>query len=111
MRKFIRTTLVVLAIGCALAPPAMAGDINCSEMITNVIVHTNGLVYFSSSLTCQVVWCQLPGTGDTLSKGYAMLLAAQARGIPVGFGWSTIPDCSTQNVQFAMPDWLGTAGQ
>jgi hypothetical protein len=110
MRRSTRASLVTFAVGCAMALPAMAGDINCSEMITNVTVHVDGNVYFSSSLTCQTVWCQLPGTGDTLNRGYAMLLTAQAQGIPVGFGWSTIPNCNTQNVQFAMPDWLGTAG-
>ena len=93
---------LALAIGCAGAQ----ADVWCLETVTQVIMHSNGGVYFTTNATCPS-WCQLNwSTADAISKGYAMLLSANAQGKQVNFDWPSLSNCTTQNATYASPGAL-----
>jgi hypothetical protein len=96
--------LIVFALFASAGVAHATAD--CSETLTGVIMHSNGHVYFTTTGSCSGGWCELAWTGETLNKGYALLLAAQAQGKPVGMRWSALSSCSAQNSPFASPDFI-----
>ncbi len=106
IRKLSRAT-----IGAALAVAssfAFAGG-DCFEVVTHVVVHSSGNVYFTTDQTC-LNWCQV-NWGAGTKNGLAVLMAAQATGRKVEFSWPAIAGCNVQNVTYASPDYFSTAPQ
>lgn len=76
----------------------------CTERLTNLIVKTDGAVYFTTNSTCPN-WCQLNfSAGAAKSQGYAMLLAAMSTDRDVRFYWLNISSCSSINATNSSPD-------
>lgn len=98
--------VLATAILSASAPVTGWAAAGCAEIITAVVVHANGNIYFSTNGTCSVTWCQAPGTGAVQQNSYAMLLSALITAQPVYFSWPNIPDCSTQNIEDAQPTYM-----
>jgi len=68
--------------------------IGCTETVTNIIMHSDGVVYFQTDQTCGATWCSLSwSSADMINKAYAMLLSAQAQSKKVTFAWSNLPNC------------------
>jgi hypothetical protein len=81
--------------------------IGCTETVTNIIMHSDGAVYFQTDQTCGATWCSLSwSSADMINKAYAMLLSAQAQSKKITFAWSNLPNCSTGNALYASPDFL-----
>ena len=83
MIRKLATAATCLAL---LAATFDVGAADCTETITNLIVHSNGNVYFKTDQTCTNNWCQL-NWGAGTKNGYAALLEAQATGRKVWFTW------------------------
>lgn len=82
---------------------AQGAEIYCTETVTKVIAAYDGNIYFTTSSTCQS-WCEINwGSTDANNHAYAMLLAAQAEGASLTFGWGAISTCSSQNAAYASP--------
>lgn len=97
----LRSTLVAFLIGM-MTPPAWAA-VSCTETVTTVIVHTDGDIYFQTSVTCSQ-WCQASGTGTLLQNEYALLLTAYTTGAPVAFNWPNLTACTAGgNATYAEP--------
>jgi len=77
----------------------------CSENITNVILHVNGNVYFTTDKTCPSNWCQI-NWGTSSKSAYATLLAARVTAKPVSFYWPDLTDCTQINVVYASPNYF-----
>jgi hypothetical protein len=100
--------MLAAALLCANVLPSRA-DVLCSETIVHVIVHTDGIVYFSTNGACAVNWCSLQlSTPAANSAAYALLLSAQAQGIPVLLYWFNLTSCSQQNPVYTSPAYVST---
>ena len=98
--------VAVLTLACLSMQSANAG-VSCSETVTNVIVHSNGAVYFQTDKTCAGAWCQISFASESANKNaYAMLLTARATGKPLSFAWANISACTASNVVYASPDFI-----
>lgn len=53
-----RSLLAATALSLSFANAARAGVL-CTESVVNVILRTNGNIYFMSDKTCAGNWCQL----------------------------------------------------
>ena len=96
---------VALAIGSLGLNDAYA-DVTCTETVTNLFVHSNGNVYFTTSETCSS-WCEISfATSAANNQAYAMLLSAHFQGLPVIFDWPNLTSCSTLNAVYAIPGWV-----
>jgi hypothetical protein len=81
-------------------------DVVCTENITNLFVHSNGNVYFTTTATC-AGWCEISfATPAANNQAYAMLLTANAQGAPVTFDGPNLTSCPTQNQVYASPGWI-----
>ena len=101
---------VAVTTALALVSGTASAYIGCIEKVTSVIMHSDGLVYFATDHTCSAGWCQLAWTADATTKGYAMLLSAQAQGIAIYFAWDNLASCTTPNALYASPDFMAIAG-
>ena len=95
----------VLGMALALASGAAAAA-DCYETINNLIVHSNGNVYFKTDQSCTGAWCQLNWSATATKNGLATLMAAQAQGRKVLFTWPAITACTQQNATYASPDYI-----
>jgi D-alanyl-D-alanine carboxypeptidase len=84
----MRYLMFFLTIASAQASAAA----DCKEQIKDLVVHSNGNIYFSTNLTCPT-WCQLDmGSEKQTDRAYSMLLAARVKGEELMFRWgSSIP--------------------
>jgi hypothetical protein len=108
VRHAVGVVAVTAALG--LCSTAASAYIGCTEQVTNVIMHSDGAVYFTTNQTCSNGWCQLAWTADAAIKGYAMLLSAQAQGTPLTFAWDNLASCTSVNTVYASPDFMMLAG-
>lgn len=100
--------LAAMTLSLSLANAAQAGAL-CTESVVNVILHTNGKVYFMTDKTCSGNWCQLNLNGGDIStnkNAYAMLMTAMAMAKPINFQWDTVTDCTQQNPTYSSPAYL-----
>ena len=95
----------VLGVALALGGNA-ANATDCYEIITNLVVHSNGNVYFKTDQSCTGAWCQLNWTATAVKNGLATMMAAQAQGRRVLITWTAITSCTQQNVVYASPDYI-----
>ena len=103
--SLIKTLLLTGTLGMFSA--TAQAYIACTETVTNIIMHSDGIVYFQTDQTCGATWCSLSGSSaDMINKAYAMLLSAQAQGKKVTFAWENLPNCSTGNALYASPDFM-----
>lgn len=104
MKRIIACLAVVLS---STFGGAAYADVNCAESVTNLIVHSNGNIYFQTNLTCSSNWCQLNWSNSNLvNQGYAMLLSAQISGKAIVFDWPNIASCGVQNIIYASPSYM-----
>jgi hypothetical protein len=81
----------------------------CTESVINVIVHTNGNIYFMTDKTCSGNWCQLnlaAGNASVNKSAYAMLMTAMTTSKPISFQWDVISDCTQQNAIYTSPAYM-----
>jgi hypothetical protein len=101
---------VLLFVALMLMDADAYANVDCTENVVAVIVHSDGAVYFQTDQTCSGVWCQLNWTSaSSVNQAYAMLLAAKARGVPLIFDWATITSCAQFNVFAASPGYVADA--
>ncbi len=103
-RSFLAASAFCLSFGNIAHASAL-----CTESIVNVILHTNGNIYFMTDKTCSGNWCQLnlkAGDVPTNKNAYAMLLMAKAMSKPINFQWDTVTDCTQQNPVYASPAFM-----
>ena len=85
---------------------------NCPDKITDVVVHSNGNIYFNTQNVCSAHWCVLGtekwNTSDKIKAGLSILLAANAAKQDVVIEWDSadVPDCSTVVSDYATPGFL-----
>jgi hypothetical protein len=104
-----RAPLFSLAMILSLAAYAniSLADVYCSETVTGVVMHSNGNVYFTTSGTCALSWCEIAFvSADANNKAYALLLIALTTGKPVAIDWPNITGCTQQNVVYAVPGFI-----
>jgi hypothetical protein len=101
LREYLGSLALLLSFNTAQA-------VVCPEIITSVINHSDGAVYFTTNGTCAAGWCQLNGTGGASfqNQGYAMLLTAQSLGKVINFSWPNLQSCATPNPLYASPDYM-----
>lgn len=103
-----RPLVAGLALLMSFAGAAQAAVL-CTESVVNVIVHTNGNIYFMTDKTCSGSWCQLNLAGGDVAvnkSAYAMLLTAMTTAKPINFQWDVITDCTQQNAVYTSPAYL-----
>lgn len=84
-----------------------AGGVRCSERITNLILHSDGNVYFRSDDTCPSSWCKIAwGSEEKNTRAYSMLLTAVSSKKKVIFYWTKINSCYEKNKTYASPDFI-----
>ena len=100
---------LVIAFALLVLSTVNSYAISCLENVKNVIVHSNGQVYFRSD-TCSDNWCTFNWT-DThkIDRAYALLLLAKAAQIGIMFEWPALSSCASQNQVYASPDFIQTA--
>ena len=108
MKTVLRKTgLRLVAVSALCFSTAAHAYVDCTEQVLSVIMHSNGSVYFITNHTCTAGWCQLSWSSpEAISKGYAMLLSAQAQGKSISFAWDNISSCSTANQVYASPAFM-----
>jgi len=95
--------VITVFIVCASAARA---DVGCAETVTQIIMHSNGNVYFTTNQTC-ANWCSLSfTTTDGNNRAYAMLLSANAQAKTIWFDWPNLTSCSQQNITYASPAFM-----
>ena len=83
----------------------VASAVTCPEMVNNVISHSSGYVYFTSSRTC-ANWCMIAGKPEYITQTYALLLVAQSKKRQVQLAWTSLDSCDQQNALYAIPDYV-----
>lgn len=97
----------LMSLLTVLCPSLSSAAASCEEVITSLVMHSNGQVYFKTDKTCTVDWCHLNwGDTDRINRGYAMLLAARSTERPVSFYWAGLSNCSSTNPAYASPDYF-----
>lgn len=85
--------------------PATAA-IQCYDTVTDVIVHSNGRVFFTTPNACSLAWCELAGDTTFMTQGYAMLMVAKLKSKTLLIQWEGISSCDAKNIAFAIPEFM-----
>jgi hypothetical protein len=101
MKQFF---LFALAIILA-APPATAA-VQCYDTVTDVVVHSNGRIFFTTANACSLAWCELKGDAIFVNGGYAMLMTAKIKNKTVYFQWDILGSCDAKNPAYTIPDFM-----
>ena len=104
IKKMLKSSVTGMIISCFAASQSVNAA-SCSELITKVISHSNGNIYFSTDKTCPR-WCLLPANSAFATQSYAMLMVAQAKKRPLLIAWPNLPSCEQQNELYAVPDYF-----
>lgn len=97
--------LIIALLSSASFIPA-AASVFCTDSVTDVVVHSNGRTFFTTTGSCSVSWCELAGDATFVNQGYAMLLAAKLKGKPLLFQWRDIANCDEKNKGYAVPEFM-----
>jgi len=83
------------------------GGVHCQEKITSAILHKNSNVYFKTSKTCALKWCQIKwnGEGDK-DRAYSTLLAARTADRSVIIYWENLDSCNETNPTYQSPGYI-----
>jgi hypothetical protein len=101
-----RLSVLPISASLLLATAAARADVGCGEMVTEVIMHSNGNVYFTTDQTCGG-WCTISyATADANKMAYALLLSANAQAKRIWFDWPNLTNCSQQNQPYSVPAFM-----
>src|ERR1700742_358173 len=104
--KHLRLSRLCVALALAAIAPSFPvfADVTCTETVTGLIVHADGIVYFTTNQTCSAEWCSLTySNATTATNAYALLMTATAQSKPLSFDWPALTSCASQNVAYATP--------
>ena len=104
IKKILKSSVTGMLISCVVLSQSVNAA-SCSELITKVISHSSGNIYFYTDKTCPN-WCMLPGNSAFATQSYAMLMVAQAKKRPLLIAWPNLPSCEHKNELYAVPDYF-----